>query len=198
MNRKKWLFIVLFCTGVIILILNKSSRLHALHNHGQRLKTLTMEYEISWPFVMAMYVMECDGQKECPPIYHEHIFQELKKVQSREKTEYQGIYVHHVIAANDEALRDLATSWGPFQIKGYQVVSIGIPLSQLRTHKQLDSSVIWLSHLYGDVHIEDCPQVFKKHAVTQIHRGSTKITPQKYISQACKHMDWFAKIEGEL
>ena len=126
------------------------------------------------------------------------VYQELKKVREGHQEQYKQIQQHHVIAASDEALRELATSWGIFQIQGYKVVPYGIPLSKLRSQEELEYSVSWIAKSYGH-HLkrQEYREVFFLHspAAPVDQNEISKIQDSKYILNGLKHITWFKKKE---
>ena len=145
---------------------------------------------------MTLSVLECEGETTCPNTFDETVFMELQKVRDGTRKQYKQIQQHHVVAASDDSLHDLATSWGPFQIKGYRVVPYGIPLSQLRSKNKLEYAVSWIEKSYGNrlrkqeyqdaLHIHAQGTTFPKNGVPQTQ-------DPEYIFKGLEHIEWFKK-----
>ena len=198
MQRKKWLLILTLFGAILFLISPKSVEKQAFERYGQIFKTFSIQHDISWSFIMALYVMECVDTMECGGQYDKTVFQELKNVRAGKLKEYKDITAHHVVASSNDALRELATSWGPFQIRGYRAVPYGITISQLKSEKAVEYSILWIAKAYGALLKKyTCQEMFLQH-IHYHSRVLTTISSLEYASQGCKYMEWFAQNEQYL
>ena len=51
---------------------------------------------------------------------------------------------------SDEALRNLATSWGPFQLMGYKCIQLDVQLRDIRGKDAIRAGAQWVDLTYGD------------------------------------------------
>ncbi len=51
--------------------------------------------------------------------------------------------------ASDQAIRNLASSWGPFQLMGYQCIELGIHVRDIRGEQALYWGMFWINKRYG-------------------------------------------------
>lgn len=201
---KRWHLIVILLFGLGIgysyFSKPKTPRTLALQNYGESFKTLSRKHKLPWGFLMALNIVECQGQKPCPSSYDNAVYQELKKVRSKEQLSFQDIQHHHVGGATDEALKELATAWGPFQIMGYRLVNQGITVSQIQSKEGTDFSVAWLNKVYGNrLRKHEFQDVFHLHGHgTPFPKdGKPKTDDPEYVFSGLDHIEWFKKKSNE-
>ena len=197
---KRWqlivIILIIITASYTYLATPKTPRMLALQNYGERLKTLSQKYKLPWPFLMALNILECEGQSPCPSHYNEDVYRELLKVRSKKQAAFKDIQHHHVGASTDEALKDLATSWGPFQIMGYRLVNQGITVSQIKSKDGVDFSVAWMSKVYGTrLRKHEFQDVFHlhEHGTPFPKNGKPQTDDPEYVFTGLDHIEWFKK-----
>ena len=96
--------------------------------------------------------------------------------------------------ASDDALRNLATSWGPFQLMGYKCFELGIKVSDIRGESSIDWSVKWISDSYGNyLKNERYADAFHIHNTGRpIPKSGRHLTYNKdYVEKGLDYMNYF-------
>ena len=101
------------------------------NNYGQEIDALAETHGMPAHFLKALVVLECSGWKPVKPRYEKHVFRRLQRVRDGKRSQIEGINKEMLEDASDEALKNLARSWGPFQLMGYKCVQM---MFKLCTH----------------------------------------------------------------
>jgi len=72
-------------------------------------------------FLAALIANESNGDPDASR-FEKHVFKKLVEVREGTRKNYSTIHREHLVSLNDDALRLLATSYGPTQIMGYNAV----------------------------------------------------------------------------
>ena len=122
----------------------------AYNNYGRDVKRLAREFDISPSYLMSLIMLECSGKKDVPPRFEKHVFNKLKDVRAKKKSDLESISYKDISNASDDAIKNLASSWGPFQLMGYKCIHLGISIKDLRGDNSLYYGVKWINDTYGD------------------------------------------------
>ena len=166
-RRKKYRisgwFIVLIALGVLIFIAQKlynryifnhsDANLTAVErtwlNYSGDVKKVSSELNLPAEYLLALIALESSGMKEVPSRFEPHVFVKLQEVRDGEITNFEGINSADVHGSSDEALKNLASSWGPFQLMGYQCLYLDIKLKEMRGKKAVYHGCKWIKEAYG-------------------------------------------------
>ncbi len=119
-------------------------------NYGTEIDKYAEYFGLPASYFKALAVMECSGQKPAGSRYEPHVYENLKDLRDGKISEYNGITTEDIADAADESLKSLATSWGPFQLMGYQCIKINIPLRDIRGEHAVFWGMTWINQVYGD------------------------------------------------
>ena len=122
----------------------------AYNNYGREVKKLSRQFDLSPSYLMALIMLECSGVSDVPPRFEKHVFNKLKDVRAKKVSDLENISYNEISNASDDALRNLASSWGPFQLMGYKCIHLGITIKDLRGDNSLYYGVKWINDTYGD------------------------------------------------
>ncbi|MCQ2973348.1 MAG: hypothetical protein MJ211_00900 [Bacteroidales bacterium] len=122
----------------------------AMYNYGSEIKRLSKQFNLSPSYLMALIMLESSGMKEVPPRFEKHVYKKLKSVQEKKISDLENISYKEISQASDAALKNLASSWGPFQLMGYKCIHLGIEIKDLRGENSLYYGVLWIDQTYGD------------------------------------------------
>ncbi len=167
----------------------------AIANYGAEIKVLSQKYDLNKDYLMALIMLECSGRRDVPPRFEKGVYNKLKDVKSG-KRKLEGISADEIGDANDDALKNLASSWGPFQLMGYKCLHLNIQIKDLRGPSSLEHGVEWINRTYGDYirkgRYEDAFHIHNTgHAVKE--PGKYKTYDPEYIPRGLKHMEYFSK-----
>lgn len=180
----------------------KPSAIHAYRNHAVEknygadihreaaLRGLPAEY------FKALAILETSGRKNMPHRFEPHVFERLKQVREGTRTRYAHITQESIADASDEALKNLATSWGPFQIMGYKCIQLNITVHDLRGENAVYWGIKWIDMTYGNVlrqerfedafHYHNTGKLFPKNAPPTTH-------DPRYVERGLYYMEHFRK-----
>jgi hypothetical protein len=168
-------------------------RVTTRQNYGDQVCSLSQEYEIPYNYLMALITQECSGKNPCPSRYEKHVFRRLQQVRDGKKKQMDRNVTHDSISdANDDALKNLATSWGPFQLMGYQSIGMKTTVSQIRGPDSLKYGIQWIKedygHLLGKKRYKDS---FHWHNAGRVYPQKGKTESAEYVSDALEYMEFF-------
>ena len=129
---------------------NKSSSSTALSNYGEDVKIAAMEFDLPYSYLMALIQLECGGKKPAGSRYEKHVFKRLKDVRDGNRDNYENVTPRHLEDASDAALKNLATSWGPFQLMGYKCILLDVKIKDIRGEESVYYGAKWIDLAYGE------------------------------------------------
>ena len=119
-------------------------------NYGKEVERYAVEFGISDKYLKSLIVLESSGKKNVPPRFEKHVYRRLKKLKAGQVKQFENLRPSHLKNASDAALRNLARSWGPFQVMGYKCILLGINIKDLRGEKAVYWGVKWINMTYGN------------------------------------------------
>ncbi|MBL7812580.1 MAG: hypothetical protein JNL57_10190 [Bacteroidetes bacterium] len=165
-----------------------------IENYGDEILSEARRYRISPEYLAALCLLECGGRKPAPERYEKHVYARLKMVQLGLRNNYEHVKRSHLKDAGDEALQNLASSWGPFQLMGYKCLLYDINIQQLRGQESVHWGVKWITENYGSYlkkgdyksafHIHNCGTPWPANNKPRTH-------DPKYAENGLKWMNWF-------
>jgi len=125
---------------------------HATLNHYESdVNVYAAEYGLAPAYLLALIQLESGGRKPAGKRFESHVFERLKAVRDGKRDAYEQITAMDLVDASDDALRNLATSWGPFQLMGYKCIQLDVQLRDIRGKDAIEAGVRWIDLTYGDV-----------------------------------------------
>ncbi|HIA05744.1 MAG TPA: hypothetical protein EYN71_03375 [Flavobacteriales bacterium] len=163
-------------------------------NYGSGVEKAAEKYGLPASYLKALIVLECSGKKPVQPRYERHVFKKLKKVRDQKGRTFEMI-THEMIAdAPDDALKNLAKSWGPFQLMGYKCLHLEVKVKDLRGDDALDWGAKWIKLEYGHLlrkkrykdafHYHNTGNTYPKNGIPTTH-------DPKYVDNGLKYMAYF-------
>jgi hypothetical protein len=120
-----------------------------LKNYGRSIDSAAEVLGINPSYLKALCLLECSGRKVFQPRFEPHVFRRLRKVKFGELERYEHIRKEMLIDADDAALENLASSWGPFQLMGYKCLQLGIKVRDIRGEQSVFYGAKWILLTYG-------------------------------------------------
>ena len=163
-------------------------------NYGNELDDLAKQFNLPAPYLKALVTLECSGMKRFNPRFERHVCLRLKQVKAGKHGKYEHVTKRHLSDATDEAIENLATSWGPFQIMGYKCVELDIKIKHLRGDSALYWGVKWIDEEYGNYlrqgrfkdafHLHNAGTTFPRN-------GRPRTYDPNYVRNGLKYIDYF-------
>lgn len=119
------------------------------NNYGAEIDKYAEYFELPASYFKALVIMECSGKKPAGSRYEAHVYKNLVKLRNGSIKEYKGLKKENIADAENEALKNLATSWGPFQLMGYQCITMNIPLEDIRGNNAVFWGMKSINTAYG-------------------------------------------------
>lgn len=120
-------------------------------NYGEEVIREAEARQLPPAYFLALIELESGGRKPAGRRFESHIFKRLKSVQAGSRERLEKVTTDGLREAPEEALRNLATSWGPFQLMGYKCVGLGAQIRDLRGKDAIPLGIRWIDETYGDV-----------------------------------------------
>jgi hypothetical protein len=167
-------------------------------NYGAEIDKLADQFDLSPEYLKALIILECSGLQKIKPRFERHIYKRLVNVRSGKLDRFENIKQADLRDASDEALRNMAHSWGPFQIMGYKCIWLDIQLGDLRGDQGLYWAVKWIDLTYGDyIRRGKYKDAFHIHNTGRPYPevGPPKTYDPKYVPNGMMYMKHFAELE---
>lgn len=166
-------------------------------NYKDEVAELAKNYQVSYPYLMALIVLECGGDKPAGHRYEKHIFKKLERLKEGKIKKFENIAAEDLVPLDKEGLENLSTSWGPFQLMGYKAIPLGVSVADLRSEKTAtEISVRWIKQEYGHfIAKKKWKDAFHYHNTGQRFplSGRSKTHNPYYVSDGIKYMKYFAQ-----
>ncbi len=190
----KKVILILFSLSLIISSCkknNKSAYVNAKENYGEEINRLAIEFDLPYEYLMALVVLECSGANPIEPRFEKHVYKKLKLFRDGDLNRFENLNKESIKDASDEALENLAKSWGPFQLMGYKCLKLGVKINDIRGDNSLYWGVYWINKEYGDyLRRNKLEQAFRIHN-TGSPSGATYNS--RYVRDGLKHIKYFKK-----
>lgn len=119
------------------------------YHYSDEVKKWSEHYDLSYAYLMALIQLESGGRKPAGTRFEPHVYRRLQDVKSGRKTQYEHVTAANLQDASDEALRNLATSWGPFQLMGYKCILLDLQIRDIRGKDAIRAGAEWIDQTYG-------------------------------------------------
>lgn len=169
-----------------------------IENYGPEIRKYADELQLPATYFAALCMLESGGRKPVPSRFEKHVYTRLKLVKAGIKGNYEHVTPAHLVNAKDEALQNLASSWGPFQLMGYKCMLFDVKVKDLRGEEGVYWAMKWMDLTYGSYlkkgdfksafHIHNAGVPFPKNGIARTHNPN-------YVNNGLKWMKWF---EGKL
>ncbi len=120
-----------------------------LINYGQEVSVYAAKYKLPVSYLLALIVLESSGRKIIPPRFEPHVYDRLKEVKHGKRPSYEHVTPAHIADATDDALKNLSSSWGPFQLMGYKCLLLDIKIKDIRGNDAVFWGIHWIDLTYG-------------------------------------------------
>ena len=169
-----------------------------IDNYGIDFKRLGKQFNISPEYLAALCMLESGGRKPAENRYEKHVYARLRLVKLGVKSQYEHVKTDDLKDASDEALQNLASSWGPFQLMGYKCLLFDVKVKDLREDNGTYWGVKWIDEAYGKyLKKKDFKNAFHLHNTgrTLPTEGKPRTHDPNYIK---KGLEWMAYFKGKL
>lgn len=168
-----------------------------LQNYGLQVSSASDSTGIPSSYLLALIVLESGGKKMIPHRFEPHVMKKLKEVKNGKRKRYERVEPQDLNDAGDEALKNLASSWGPFQIMGYKCFDLpGKKVADLRGEKAILNGATWIAQDYGHLLKEKrYKDAFHYHNTGKLYPivGPPRTYHPHYVAHGLKYMEDFER-----
>ena len=166
----------------------------AIKNYRNEVILYSKQFNLNRNYIMAVIMLESSGKTDVPSRFEPAVFKKLKDVQNNNLVHLEYITKQDLKNADDAALRNLASSWGPFQLMGYKCIHLGIKIKDLRGVDAVYYGIFWIDQTYGDYirqgRYQDAFHIHNTgHPVPA--NGKYKTYDPNYVTKGMKYMKYF-------
>ena len=164
-------------------------------NYGDEMRDIAESLDLPYSYLMSLAALECSGEKPAGHRFEQHVFRELMKVREGKRRSYEAVRKEHLADLTEQEVRDLATSWGPFQLMGYKAVALDVDVDDL-SDEELAARIgaRWIQKEYGRFlkrkkwedafHIHNTGKRFPLNGHSRTH-------DPYYVSDGLRYMKYF-------
>lgn len=166
-----------------------------LKNYGNDIDSAAHVFHLPSTYLKALCMLECSGKKVFQERFEPHVYDKLKMVKRKELGNYEHVTPDMLQDANEEALKNLASSWGPFQLMGYKCLLLDIKIRDIRGDQAIYYGTKWIDLTYGEsLRNKDFKDAFHLHNAGSKYpsNGVPKTHDPSYCAKGLKYMQWFA------
>jgi len=165
-----------------------------IKHYGAQIDSAANVFKIDPAYLKALCMLECSGRKVFDQRFEPHVFRKLKSVKFNMLDNYEHVTPNLLMDANDEALKNLASSWGPFQLMGYKCLLLDIKVRDIRGEEAVFYGVKWIDMTYGEyLRAGKYKDAFHIHNTGMPYptNGKPKTYDPDYCDQGLKYMEVF-------
>ena len=163
-------------------------------NYGKAIDSCAKIFNLNSRYIKSLACLECSGRTDRPNRFERHVYKRLKNVRDGKLADYEGVTTQMLADASDDALKNLATSWGPFQIMGYKCLHLNINVADLRGNDAVYWGVKWINMEYGHLLRKGrYRDAFHYHNTGRVYPADGKPTTYdpNYVSNGLEYMKHF-------
>lgn len=163
-------------------------------NYGSAINLEAKKYGVESAYFKALCALECSGRKRIPPRFEKHIYRKLVNVKNGKSSNFENIKKSSLVHLSDGAMKNLASSWGPFQIMGYKTISMNCLIVDLRNQNAIKYGMQWIMKEYGTLiseskfkdafHYHNTGRTFPKIGLSRTHDPD-------YVAKGLKFMKYY-------
>ena len=128
---------------------DRAGKKAAEENYADEVRRAADKYGLDYGFLMSLLMLECGGRKPSGARFEPHVYKRLQHVRDGKRSQYEHVTQRHIADASDAALKNLATSWGPFQLMGYKCILLDVQIQDIRGPEGIDHGANWIDRTYG-------------------------------------------------
>ena len=185
---------------IVFLLANKQSPQKqnnfdiAIKNYRNDIMLYSKQFNLNPNYLMAVIMLESSGKPDVPCRFEPNVFKKLKDVKANKLAHLEYITSQDLKNADEAALKNLASSWGPFQLMGYKCIHLGIKIKDLRGPNALYYGVFWIDETYGEYvrqgRYQDAFHIHNTgHPVPT--NGKYRTYDPKYVTKGIEYMKYF-------
>lgn len=169
-------------------------------NYADQVMDAAEEFDLPPAYLLALITLECSGREPAGKRFESGVHKRLLDVQSGERRKYEQVKTAHLEDATPQAVENLATSWGPFQLMGYKCIGMDVNVSDIRGEEAVFYGAKWMNEEYGNrLRNEKFKDAFHIHNTGRKYPkvGPPRTHDPQYVEKGLERMAWFRKRMAE-
>jgi len=165
-------------------------------NYAAAIDSSAAIFKVSSAYLKALCMLECGGRRVFEERFEPHVYEKLKQVKFGTLNNYEHVTQAMLEDANDDALKNLASSWGPFQLMGYKCLLLDIKVKDIRGENAIYYGTKWIEMTYGDyLKSKKFKDAFHIHNTGRPYPtlGIAKTHDPEYCPRGKKYMAYFGE-----
>ncbi len=165
-------------------------------NYGKQIDKYSKKFLINKNYLKALIILESSGNLNPPHRFEKNIYDSLKKLQAGKIEKFENITPELVKNLSDTTLKEMASSWGPFQLMGYKCVILNTSIESIKGDDIFFYSVKWIDETYGhQVRIKSYKDAFHLHNAGKMYpdSGPPRTYHPDYVSNGIKYMKYYER-----
>jgi hypothetical protein len=144
-------------------------------NYGTEVDNYAKIYNLPSSYLKALIVLESSGKKPANSRFENRVYKRLV-------LKYKG-------RLSVAAIKNLSTSWGPFQLMGYQVNKLNIHVKDIRGANCVKWGIKWINDSYGNYLREGkFEEAFRIH---NTGKPNGRTFDPEYVKNGLKYIKYF-------
>lgn len=163
-------------------------------NYIDKVSKSAKKYKVPESYLLALISLECSGKKIIPKRFEPGVYKKLKSLKNGELKQFEKVQKSDLISLEDNQIRSLSSSWGPFQLMGYKIFELDMSVEDIKGQKAIDVGVLWVRENYGDyLDAKRFKDAFHIHNAGKPHplKGPPKTYDPNYVPRGIELMNAF-------
>ena len=170
-----------------------------MQNYQEDVALWAEDYDLPAEYLMSLIILECGGQKPCGKRFEPKRYRQLKNLRDGKRRKFEYLRRHDLEGLSDAEIRELATSWGPFQIMGYHSIGLSksgetVTVDDLTGPRAVEIGVRWVDENYGTIlRHQRYKDAFHMHNTGRVYPkvGKPKTHDPDYVPNGLSHIAYF-------
>lgn len=178
---------------------SSNSRENVLENYETEVLLWGEFHDLSPAYLLSLIVLECGGHKPCGSRFEPKRFKQLKNLRDGKRRKFEYLRKEDLKGMSDAEIRELATSWGPFQIMGYHTIGLSktgeaVTVADLTGPRSIEIGIRWIDENYGTLlRNERFKDSFHMHNTGRTYPkvGGPRTHDPNYVSNGLANLSFF-------
>jgi hypothetical protein len=175
---------------------NKGGTDKVLINYERIIDSLAGHFNLPKDYLLALIMLESSGKKNVPLRFEKEVYRKLLLTKSGKIQGFERINKERLKNISKKNLKKLACSYGPFQIMGYKIFELNIPLSELSGKNNIYWALVWINNNYGNyLRKKDYKNAFHLHNAGKKYpeNGKAETFDPQYVEKGLYYARYFKK-----
>lgn len=175
---------------------NKGGTDKVLVNYKKIVDSLARKFDLPTDYLLALIMLESSGKRNVPARFEKQVYQKLLMTKSGKIQGFEQVTKKRLQNFSEKDLKKLACSYGPFQIMGYKIFELNIPLSKLIGKNNIYWALVWIDKNYGNyLREKDYKNAFHLHNAGKEYPNNEKpeTFDPEYVKKGLYYAQYFKK-----